>query len=280
MPSRQPPTSQLPPSNRVRVSPQHSVLLNEHYLSLMSSAPAEDFVVRTLATRRAGATPLMVAELVIAGQRTRAAHELARRYPLHFRKTYGPTRLGATAAREFSLQHRGCSLLGCPTPIGHDERRFRSCFVPGLSLDRLSSLGTEPDVSNIALARELAPSAAVGLWHLAELALGQLDRLHSGGMAHGDAHLHNLIYCPSPLSVVPVDFERATLRSEVEPARWREICQADRRPLLRFGVFLQCALGQQTEGSLAQGIEVLSDLVSSPGSFRAAIYERTHAASG
>src|SRR6185295_4927341 len=87
----------------VAVSPRHSVRLARELVSLVDHAPSTDYVVRTVARKDAGGTPLMSAEIVIAGRDARERFPLAARYPMHFRKTYTAARLQGDPAREFSL---------------------------------------------------------------------------------------------------------------------------------------------------------------------------------
>src|SRR4051812_41708437 len=151
----------------IQVSPRHHVALADDYLHMIDKAPSEDFVVRTLARRKAGEMTLMMGELVIAGAATRDRFERARVYPLHFRKVYYPGKMHGDPQTEFELHQQASTLVAVPPPIGATPNSFRSCYLPGTPLDRLSPLGTEPDESNIALARELSLATAAGLWKLA-----------------------------------------------------------------------------------------------------------------
>lgn len=217
----------------------------------------------------------MMGELVIAGAGTRDRYELARVYPLHFRKTYYPGKLHGDPATELELHQLASTLIDVPPPIGSTPNTFRSCFLPGTPLHRLSKLGTEPDESNIALAHELSLPAAAGLWRLAEEALGLLTRMQQGGLTHGDAHLHNFIVCPSPLEVLPIDFEIAVARDSVSPDVWEQRCQADRQHLLKLAIYLQCALGRQRGPLSRESMARLERLVHPADSFQSMIAERT-----
>lgn len=259
----------------VDVSPRHRVNVDEDYLALIERAPLEDFVVRVLTRRTAAAQPLMTGEVVIAGAATRRAYPLAARYPLHFRKTYYPGRLHGDTTREFELHGMASTLVDLPPPIGCTGSTYRSCLLPGTPLDRLSELGVEPDRRNIALARAMPLPAAAGLWRFVEMAFDLLQTLHEGGLSHGDAHLHNLIVCPSPLEVLPVDFESSAAREAVSSDAWVGRCEADVQHLLKLAVYLQCALGRQ-RGALAREAQGrLTQLVGSPSAFARAIDERT-----
>ncbi|MGD8859719.1 MAG: hypothetical protein PVI30_06895 [Myxococcales bacterium] len=260
----------------VQVSPRHHVMVGEEYIPMLDRAPREDFVVRTLAKRMLADRPMMMGELVIAGEATRARYELAARYPLHFRKTYYPGRLHGDPCLELERLALASDLVGLPPPIGCTRNTFRSCFLPGVALDRLSPLGTEPPESNVALAQALSLPEAAGLWRLLEEAHDVLSRLQQGGMTHGDAHPHNFIVCSSPLEVLPIDFERAMLRDDVIEDEWHERCQLDRDLLLQMAVYLQCGLGQQRGALAREALARLDALVQSAETFRRAITERTH----
>lgn len=259
----------------ILVSPRYKVSLDADYLYMIDRAPREDFVVRTLAKRAAGEMPLMSGDLVIAGAATRERYPLAREFPLHFRKTYYPGRMFGDPRLEFEHHQFASALIDVPAPIGYSGTTFRSCLLPGTPLDRLSVLGTEPDESNIAEAQKLCFAAAGGLWRLLEGALEILNRLHEGGMVHGDAHLHNFIVCRSPLAVFPIDFELARTQSSVEPETWESLRFADAQFLLKVALYLQCALGLQ-EGQLAdESMSRLDDLVRPAATFRRVISERS-----
>jgi serine/threonine protein kinase len=109
------------------------------------------------------------------------------------------------------------------------------------------------------------------LWGFAAGALEQISTLHDAGLAHGDAELHNLVVCPSPLEVVLVDFEAAVKKDELAEAAWQARREADLNPLLREAVFLQCVLGRQ-RGPLADASWLALDrLFRSPERFRRAM---------
>jgi hypothetical protein len=245
------------------VSPKHSVRLASEYLPFLETPPSRDFVVRTITQREHEGTPLMSADIVIAGRETRETLPLARTYPLHFRKTYFPGRLHGDPQHEVDMQQRASDLVGIAPPIGCGPTTFRSCFVPGTPYSRLSPFGVEPDEANLPRAHALKLEAAVGLWSLLERAFAQLSKLHEGGLAHGDAELHNLIVCPSPLDTALIDFEVAIDRSKVSDEVWHKTTHKDLVPLLREAVFLQSRLGPQPgalgELSLARIKECFKD---------------------
>jgi hypothetical protein len=256
------------------VSPRHGVVLARELYHLVEQPPRQDFVVRTLVRREANGLPLMTAEMVVAGERTRQAHPGADAYPLHFRKTYFPGRLHSDPAEEFAAHLRASELSAIPPPIGHEGDVFRSCFLPGQPYARLSPFGADPPESNIATAQALPLATSAGLWRLAEEMLAQHLALHAGGMAHGDAQLHNCIVCPSPLEALLIDFEAAVQRDALAEAEWERRRALDLQPLLREATYLQCALGRQPGplGELAWSR--LDTLFSAPDGFRAAIGHR------
>jgi hypothetical protein len=262
-------------SRPIQVSPRHYVALADDYLHMIDRAPREDFVVRTLARRKAGEMTLMMGELVIAGAATRDRYELARVYPLHFRKVYYPGKLHGDPQTEFELHQQASTLVAVPPPIGSTPNSFRSCFLPGTPLNQLSKLGTEPDESNMGLAKELSLASAAGLWKLVEEVFALLTRMQQGGLTHGDAHLHNFIVCPSPLEVVPIDFEIGVLQDSVSSEVWEQRCEADRQHLLKLAIYLQCALGRQ-RGPLAEAAMSRLELLVRPADrFADLIAERT-----
>jgi len=259
----------------IRVSPRHSVRLAREYVGLIERAPQNDYVVRTIVRREAQGLPLMSAELVIAGRETREKYPLAATYPLHFRKTYAAARLHGDTALEFESQLLASRIIPVPPPIGFAPDSFRSCLVPGRPYQRLSPFGREPEESNLRAALDLPLAAAAGLFRLSEEAFRHLRTLHAGGLAHGDAELHNFVVCPSPLELVLIDFEAAQRKDTLDEAAWRARCEADLVPLLREAVFLQCALGRQ-EGPLAElAWEQMAGLFRAPDRFRRAIDDQS-----
>lgn len=228
------------------VSPYHQVRLAEVYAHMVEKPPAHDYVVRTLATKKINDQPMVQGELVLAGADTLAAYPLARLYPLHFRKTYYPVCFYQDPAGEFAKHTRVSEVIDVPPPIGSTRTSFRSCFLPGRPLDKVSPFGKEPEESNIAPAQELGLAAQMGLWKLLEELYTKLERLHRAGIAHGDAELHNFIVTPAPAGITMIDFEKAVLREEVESEEaWQEACEKDVRELLKEAVYLMCALGRQ-----------------------------------
>jgi hypothetical protein len=255
----------------VPVSPRHTVLLSREYLAFIDTPPQRDYVVRTVAKRQVGAMTLMSGDLVIASAETRATFPLALRYPLHFRKSYFPGQMHGDTKDEFDNHARASALIDIPPPIGHTPNTFRSCLLPGHPYSRLSPFEAEPPSANIALAEKLPLASAAGLWRLCEDALAKHLTLQAGGLAHGDAELHNLIVCPTPLEIVLIDFEASIdQRSQSEDA-WQKRCALDLAPLLREALYLQCSLGRQV-GKLAElSLARLPKLLDYPERFERAI---------
>jgi hypothetical protein len=235
----------------IAVSPRHSVRLAQELVELLERPHAGDYVVSTIARHEANGLPIMSAEIVIAGRDTKERHPLAVTYPLHFRKTYSLTRLRGDTAKEFANQTLASKILDIPPPIGFAPQVFRGCLAPGRPYQRLSPFGVEPEEENLRVAEKIHLASAAGLWGFAESAFEQLRTLHDAGVAHGDAELHNIVVCPSPLEVVLVDFEAAVKKDDVDEPAWLKLRAGDLAPLLREAVFLQCVLGRQ-QGPLAE----------------------------
>jgi hypothetical protein len=255
----------------VAVSSLHSVLLAGELFAFFERAPRQDFVLRTLVRREANGLPLMTAEIVIAGEETRRAHAAAATYPLHFRKTYFPGRLHGEPRLEFEHHLLASQLCAVPPPIGYEPDVFRSCLVPGSPYARLSPFGADPPDSNIAQAQKQPLATLAGMWRLCEETLAQLSLLNAGGLAHGDAELHNVIVCPAPLAPVLIDFESAVRQDSVDERAWERRCQQDAEPLLREAIYLQCALGAQPSALGRISRERLGGLFKDPDPFRRAI---------
>lgn len=262
----------------IAVSPRHTVMLATELFLLVERPPRQDFVVRTLARREANGLPLMNAEMVIASAETREAHPGAASYPLHFRKTYFPGRMNGDPQIEFENHLLASQLSTIPPPLGHEPNVFRSCLIPGQPYARISPFGRDPPESNIAVAQKLVLPSAAGLWRLAQETFAQLTALHAGGLAHGDAELHNVIVSPSPLETVLIDFEVAVRQEKLNNEEaWQARCARDVEPLLREAVFLQCALGRQP-GSLADlATSRVETLFKEPDRFRQAIEDQARA---
>ena len=252
----------------IAVSPRHAVRLASEYVDLVAHAPSRDFLVRTIARREANGMPLMSADIVIAGAPTREAFPRAQLYPLHFRKTYYPGRLHGDPKGEFDRQTEAAALIGIPEPIGHTPDTFRTCLLVGTPYARLSPLDVQPEESQLRHARELGLAAAAGLFRFIESAFANLVALHEGGLAHGDAELHNFIVCPSPLETLLIDFEAAARKDATTGDAWEKLLVTDLDPLLHEAVLLQCCLGPQP-GRLAVTARASVDrLFAAPDPFR------------
>jgi len=259
----------------VPVSPRHSVRLAQEYLAIVERPRRDDFVIRTVSRKQANGLPLMSAEIVIAGRETRAAFPLADRYPVHFRKTHFPGHLHGDPRVEFDRHKDASELIDIPAPIGFDERSFRACLLPGTSLDALSPFHGDPEDIHLRQARELPLAAAAGHWKLAELAFESMRALHGGGLVHGDAVLQNFIVCPTPLEILPIDFESSTRRDDLSDEEWQKRLDADLDPLLTHAVYLLCSLGPQP-GALAEAALARCErLFRAPDRFRQAIEQRS-----
>jgi hypothetical protein len=258
----------------ISVSPTHHVRLAQEYHHLIHNPPGTDFVVRTIALRKAGDLPLMSAQLVIASAETRSTFPAADTYPLHFRKTYFPASLHGDPQVEYLRQLRASELLPVPPPIGWTPLTFRSCFLPGVPFQRLSSFGLEPEEANIQRALELSMAAAAGQWLLLEQAYHHLSTLHEAGFVHGDLELHNMVVCPSPLQVHLIDFENAQDRGDSPDSQWAALCTKDLRLILREAIYLQCALGEQVGPLAAASLTQLDTLFLHPNRFKRAIHRQ------
>jgi len=237
--------------NRVRVTPVHAIELPETFLRLVEQPPEHDFVMRRLSEKLANGEPLIQGELVIAGKDTLAQYPLAREYPVHFRKTYYPTCFHQHPDQELRRHQRAAEILPIPPPIGCTRTSFRSCFLPGHSLDTLAPFGLEPPDANLRVAEAMPVAARIGLWRLLEALHDQITALHRGGLVHGDLFLHNVIVSTAPIGVYPIDFESAAERVEsASDEAWRELCERDLFEVRKAAAYLLCVLGPQP-GELA-----------------------------
>lgn len=259
----------------IRLSPRHYVRLAPEVVAIIDRPQRADFVVRTIRRKEANGLPLMTGEIVVAGADTRARFPLAETYPMHFRKTYFPGRLHGDPGIEFARHQQASELIDIPPPIGCDERSFRACLLPGRPLDTLSPFHGEPEDIRLRQARDLPLDAAAGQWSLTQSAFDKMRRLHEGGVVHGDAVLQNFIVCPSPLEILPIDFEAARRRDELDELDWQRSIQTDVDPLLLHAVFLLCTLGVQP-GPLAEAaLARMGRLLKSPERFRHEIERRS-----
>jgi hypothetical protein len=255
----------------VKVSPRHAVRLAQEYLAIIERPRRDDFVVRTITRKVANGMPLMAAEIVLAGRETREKFPLAEQFPLHFKKTHFPGHLHGDPGVEFARHKDASEIIDIPPPIGFDDKTFRACLLPGSSLHALSPFHGDPEDIHLRQARELPLVAAAGHWKLAELAFQALGALHAGGIVHGDAVLQNFIVCPSPLEILPIDFETSARRDELSDAEWEKRAASDLEELLRHAVYLLCALGKQPGELAGVALARIETLLRSPERFRQAI---------
>jgi hypothetical protein len=260
----------------IAVSPRHCVSVGPEYAAMVTRAPRQDLVVRTITRREANGMPLMSADLVIASEDTRVKFAAARTYPLHFRKTYYPGRLHGDPKHEFDRQMEAAALIGLPPPIGYAADVFRSCLLPGLPYARLSPFGVEPEEGNLTRAEQLPLATAAGLWRMVDQVFAQLSALHAGGLVHGDAQLHNFIVCPSPLEVVVIDFEVAQRKEATSEEAWHASCANDLMPVLREAVLLQCCLGPQPGPLTELAWQRIDTLFKNPERFRRELERRAN----
>jgi len=234
----------------IRLSAHHQIELAPEYQELVDHAPQQDHAIRTVMRKVSNGEPLIQGDIVVAGYETRRAFPLADTYPVHFRKTYYPTCFHQHPDIEYQNHTLAAEILASPPPIGCTRTSFRSCFIPGRTVDKLSPLGQLSE-SSIVQARHADPLALIGFWKVLEGVYTQLGRLHASGLVHGDMVLHNVIVCTAPFGVFLVDFESAR-RKEDAPSdeEWRRLCAADFGQLFQEALHLQCVLGRQA-GPLA-----------------------------
>lgn len=244
----------------IRLSAHHQIELASEYQDLVDHPPSQDHAIRTVMRKMANGEPLIQGDIVVAGAETRRTFPLAEAYPVHFRKTYYPTCFHQHPDIEFQNHTLAAEILGSPPPIGCTRTSFRSCYIPGRTVDRLSPLGDFSEAS-IVQARHTDPLLLIGFWRVLEAVYEQLLRLHGSGLAHGDMVLHNVIVSTAPFGVFLVDFEQVRRRDDAEsPAAWQQTCETDFAYLFRQALHLQCLLGRQT-GTLAEAaIEAMARL--------------------
>ncbi len=239
------PLRPLPPMS-VALSPHHHAQLIPELAYLVDSPPDHDVVIRTLARKQSNGLPLIQGDLVIAGKDTLAAYPPARLYPVHFRKTYYPTAFHPPATEEFAKHERIAGLIDVAPPIGATRNSFRSCFIPGVPLSRMSPFGVEPVEQNLPVAARTEPGQLIGLWHLLDLVHGQIATLHRHGVAHGDLFLHNVIVSRSPINTCLIDFEQAVERDAAcSDEDWEKREASDLEEIFRHALWVQTGLGAQ-----------------------------------
>jgi len=230
----------------VSLTPRHHAQLIPELAYLVDSPPDHDHVIRTLSRKLSNGLPLIQGDLVIAGKDTLEAFPRAREYPVHFRKTYYPTAFHPPATLECEKHERISRIIEIPPPIGATRNCFRSCFIPGVPMDRLSPFGLEPPEQNLVVASRTETVTLIGLWHLLEEVALQLTALHGSGVVHGDMFLHNVIVSRSPVAVCLIDFEQAVERSaETGAEEWAEREMRDWEEVFRHALWVQTGLGAQ-----------------------------------
>jgi hypothetical protein len=264
----------------VPVSPLHSIELAEGLRHLLERPKEKDFPLYTIARKTApDGRELIHSELVIAGKRTRSAFPLADAYPVHFLKSYHPWSFHGDPAIEFANSQMAAEILNMPGPIGYEKNSFRTCFLPGKPLSKLSPFtNVEPPHRCLAIAQQANSLELIGLWHLVESVFSQVERLHAERFCHGDLELHNVVICNSPVQTFMIDFESSQMSFAGPEKSWNERRLRDHYELLRLAVYLQCGLGRQ-KGLLAQkSLEDLSLLFDSSSTFAARLDAADHTA--
>ena len=249
----------------IPLSPFHSIEVAEGLRYLLKEPREKDFSLRSIARKEGpDGRELVQMQLVFAGRQTRNAHPLAKRYPIHFVKSYHPWSFHGDPKVEFENHQAAAAILGAPEPIGYDTNTIRSSFLPGKPLSRLSPFtNVEPQESCLGIAQQTDPAALIGLWKLAEDAFAQIQKLHEKNFFHRDLELHNLIVCTAPIQVFLIDFESAVRDFQGPQEEREELRLKDLAELLRLAIYLQSGLGRQ-EGPLADAA-----LAAMPKLFRA-----------
>ncbi len=256
-------------NDRIPLSPLHSIVIAEGLRHLLTQPQDKDFPVHSIA-RKTGpdGRDLVHSQLVIAGRQSRAAFPRASEYPVHFVKQYHPWSFHGDPAVEFENSLAAAEILGSPEPIGFDNNSFRSAFIPGKPLSRLSPFtDVEPAERCLGIALQTDPAVLIGLWKLSEEIFAQLEKLHARRFLHRDMELHNIIVCTAPVQPFLIDFESAERNfsgseEAFEEARFRDLAE-----LLRLAIFLQSGLGRQ-EGPLARAsLDALPRLFRSSDTF-------------
>ncbi len=230
---------------RVPLSELHNIRLAREYWELLDKPPKSDFTLHTIATKEALGQKTMLAELVIAGKETREKFPLADKYPVHFKKTYLPGALHRDTSEEFAALNLASQILESPGPIGYSPHTIRSCFIPGKTLDRLTPFTLEPPEQNVEVGRKCPELQLYGLWMLLREAYDNLYKLHEKNFFHRDLELHNCTFCPRPTKLFLIDFGAA---NELKPGEDRgKLKFNDLKQILTQAIFVQCALGKQSD---------------------------------
>ncbi|MDF1755045.1 MAG: hypothetical protein P1U89_19810 [Verrucomicrobiales bacterium] len=250
--------------SKIALNPNQKVELIPELAALVEKPPDHDVVIRSLSKKQVNDTPLIQGDLVIAGKDTLGNYPEAAQYPVHFRKTYYPTSFHPPATIEYEKHRKIAEILTVAPVIGAEPNSFRSCFLSGIPLDRLTPFGIEPLSRNLDIAEQTDPARLIGLWNLLVKLDDQLKRLHSRGFAHGDLFFHNIIITKSPIDLVMIDFALAIERSaDQSDEEWLAKCRPDREELERHALWVQAGLGPQPDElgtvSIAHAEVTLSD---------------------
>lgn len=246
----------------VPLSPFHRIDINESLRYLLQEPREKDFSIRSIAHKEGpDGRELVQMQLVVAGRETLAAYPLAKKYPIHFVKSYHPWSFHGDPKVEYENHLAAAKILGGPEPIGYDANTIRSSFLPGRPLSRLSPFtDVEPQERCLGIAQQTDPAALIGLWKLAEEAFVQIQALHSRNFFHRDMELHNLIVCTAPVRVFVIDFESAERDFKGTCEEREELRFKDLAELFRLAIYIQSSLGRQ-EGRLAEAsLEALPKL--------------------
>lgn len=272
----------FPESGAIPVSPLHKIEIAEGLRHLIHSPQEKDFPLATIATKTGpDGRDLVSSHLVIAGRKTRETFPLAKKYPVHFLKTYYPWTFHGDPKIEYDLTLAASEILGSPPPIGWDRSSFRASFLPGKSLSRLSPFtDVQPDARCLGIAAETPLATLIGLWSLAEDVYGQVTRLHQHGFFHRDLELHNIIVCTAPVRAFLIDFESSVqnfvgTEEEREELRFRDLAE-----LYRLAVFLQSGLGRQETPLGTEAEAAIPRLFKDPSTFAARLDEADRRAAG
>jgi len=260
-----------PQAARLPLSPLHRIEVAEGLRPLLEHPQEKDFEILSIA-RKSGpdGRDLVHSCLVVAGKRTRAQYPQAQQYPIHFVKSYHPGSFHRDPQIEYNNSCIAAELLGSPPPIGCDASSFRSCFLPGKPLSRMSPFtNVEPPERCLAIAHEADDGLLIGLWKLAEEVYGKITRLHQARFFHRDLELHNIIVCTSPLEVFLIDFESAEADFKGDDETLRQRIFADLEELLRLAIYLQGGLGRQDSPLARAALEALPRLFRNPATFEA-----------